>query len=83
MSGGEGLIWGLEASDDFDKFHDWDGVHEMHADDFVWSFGGTGEFCDGDGGGVTGDDGLWLQYFVQRGEEWFFDIGVFNNGLRD
>lgn len=53
----------------------------MHADDFVGSFGRAGEFSDGDGGGVTGDDGFRLQYFVQRGEEGLFDVGVLNDCL--
>ena len=53
----------------------------MHADDFVGSFGRAGEFSDGDGGGVTGDDGFRFQYFVQRGEEGLFDVGVLNDCL--
>jgi hypothetical protein len=71
----------LEASDDFDQFHNWDRVHEMHADDFIGSFGRAGEFSDGDGGGVAGDDGFRLQYFVKRGEEGLFDVGVLNDCL--
>lgn len=41
----------------------------MHADDFVGAFGDAGEFGDGDGGGVAGDDGFGFEYSVEGGED--------------
>ena len=46
------LFTGFFTIDDFNQLHDWNGVHEMHSDDFVWAIGSICNGCDRNGGSV-------------------------------
>ena len=53
----------------------------MHANNFVRSFGGAGQFCNRNWRRIAGNYSFRLQYFVQRWQQWFFNVGILNNRL--
>src|SRR5438477_1566840 len=54
----DGVARRLLSSYYLDEFHHGHRIHEMHADDFVRPVGVLGNFGDGDGGRVAGQDGI-------------------------
>ena len=74
---------GLQAGDDLDELHEWDGVEEVHPDDAPGGCaGGGGQVGDGDRAGIGGEDDAFVGvHGREAGEEVFFDLGVLDDGL--
>ncbi len=77
----EGGLRGLEAADDLDELHDRDWIEEVHADDLLGALGLSGEFGDGDGAGVGGEDDLGFQGVVEIPEEGGLYLEALGGGL--
>jgi hypothetical protein len=82
-SGGESGVAGLERANDFDKGHDGNRVHEMHADEAVGALSERGESGHGDGGSVACDDDVGAEDAVGFGEDGAFDFEFFGDGFYD
>ena len=65
LGGLMGLVWGLKGSNDLHKFHDRDGVHEMHADNFVGSGCGVGKLGNWYGWGIACYDSFGFDQFIE------------------
>ena len=72
---------GVSTVDDFNEFHDGNGVHEMHADDLVGTVGGCRNRRDGNGGCVGGQNGFGLAQAVQFGEDFLLQGENLRDGL--
>lgn len=92
QGGRDGGRGGLQAGDDLDAFLHGDGVHEVGADDaggggevggvVLWGRGG-GDFGDGYGGGVRGEDGVGGADLGELGEDGGFERGDLGDGFDD
>src|SRR5882724_2921006 len=81
LDGVVGLLARRETADDLDQLHDRDGVHEVHADDFVRPAGGGGQAGDRDRAGVGGEDGLRRARPVELGEDLLLDLQPLDHRL--
>src|SRR5580700_1145988 len=80
---GERGIAGLQGANYFDQRHHGNGIHEVHADEAVGSFSHGGQSSHGDGGGVAGDDGVFVEDGVGFQEHAALDIDFFGDRFDD
>ena len=78
---GDGAFAGLRAGDDFHQRHERGGIHKMHADEVLRLREVRGEFGDGNGGGVRGEDGALAHIGAGVLEDGGFDVRVFGDGF--
>ena len=72
---------GFGAGNNFHQRHDGDGVHEVHADEVFGMGESGGEFGDGDGRGVGGEDGLRTNAGADFAQHGALDGDVFGDGF--
>ena len=76
-----GLVWGLQGSNDLHKFHDRDGVHEVHADHFVRSGGGIGKLSNWYGWGIAGNDSFRFYQFIELLKDSLLNSQILHDSL--
>ena len=76
------FVGGLEGADDLDKFHDGDGVHEVHADDLMSTVRNhAANLRDRDGRGIRCEDRMGRRLIRETLENGLLDIEVFTGRL--
>src|SRR6185369_10585633 len=83
VNGGVGFLRGSKAADDLDKFHDWNGIEEVHADHFVGTASLGGKFGDGNRRCVRGEDHFGPAECVEVTEDLGFNVELFGGRLHD
>src|SRR6266550_1768733 len=76
-----GVVRRLWSTYYLDEFHDRDGIHEMHADDFARPIGVLGKLRDGNRGGVAGQYRLGRRKAAKGGKDLELDVRVLGHRL--
>ena len=81
FSGGDRTLSGQVMTDQFEQFHDGNGIEEMHANDLLWPGRSSSDVGDGKRGGVGAEHGVSRGEFVELCEDAVLQLGDFWHGF--